>query len=77
MKVSICLEVPLEAEIKAAKGDRSYRELALQGKTGVAANLQRLGKGNGTTLETLRKLGAVLGIDVDAAVKKALKEKGL
>lgn len=78
MKVTIHLEVPLDKAFVIAKGDRSFREIVEAAGAGTHNNLIQVMNGRaGTTLKTVRRWGKVLKVDVDAAIKQALKEQGL
>lgn len=76
MKTLIELDVPIESVLADAKGDRTLRDI--EQASGVdRSNISYILNGRNTTLETLRKLGQALGVDVDSAVKEALREAGL
>ncbi|MFB2832931.1 helix-turn-helix domain-containing protein [Floridanema evergladense] len=76
MKTLIELDVPIETALTFAKGDRTLRDI--EQASGVdRSNVSYILNGRSTTLETLRKLGQALGVDVDSAVREALREVGL
>ena len=76
MKTLIELDLPIEEALRKAKGDRPLREIEIA--SGVErSNASYILKGRSTTLETLRKLGEALGVDVDEYVREALREVGL
>ena len=76
MKTLIELDLPIEEALRKAKGDRTLQDI--EKISGVdRSNASYILKGRSTTLETLRKLGEALGVDVDGYVREALRDVGL
>lgn len=76
MKTLIELDLPIEGILQKAKGDRTLREI--ENASGVdRSNISYIINGRATTLETLRKLGEALGVNVDRYVREALRGVGL
>lgn len=76
MKLTITLELPIEGELAAA---RRLSHWTIAQKAGITApHVQQIMAGkSGASLEVLRAIGKVLGVDVDPKIREALKEKGL